>query len=366
MNGIRKIAVIRTVYISVMIILTGALIVLCSILKTDAAYSAGLIKPEPSPSDRPNTAIESITEPDFSYERVKLTFAGSVTAGSMLGSDSFGTLNSLYNENGAEYFLSDITSVTNRDDITFAFLSSVFSDSESLTPLEKGEDEKKEWYKAPSGMAQILSLGGIDAVSIENIGAKSYGTDGYADTKKSLDDSHVMWGDSGKAIYKTADCGLKIAIYPCAYREENILGIISWIENASSSNDYVVICISGNEENTVSESTEKAYRSFIDAGADLVVGTNYTNLLKTEEYNGGFIAYSLGSLIDGKDKYSEKYTALLDVEIHLSNGGISEVNYEPIPLIAYSDSNSWHPKLISEGEEYDLVMSCLLGSSSEK
>ena len=47
-----------------------------------------------------------------------MTFTGSINAGSMLGSSSYGTLGGLYDEKGGGYFLEDITDITKKDDMT--------------------------------------------------------------------------------------------------------------------------------------------------------------------------------------------------------------------------------------------------------
>lgn len=364
MNEKLKIAAERAVFITSIVMVTASLIALNSILKNDSGYGAGLNKPEIGTLDSPSTVAETIAEPEFSYQRYSMTFAGDVNAGSMLGSSSFGTLNSLYTEEGGEYFLSDITRITKRDNMTVAFLSSVFSDSENLVPIEKSEVKEKEWYRAPKKNADILSLGGIDAVSLECSGTKDYGMDGYSDTKDAVEEAGCVWGDSGRAIYRTADSGVKIALYPCAYLQENVTGIISWIENAAESNDFVVVCVSVGENAGDENEASKAntFRSFIDAGANLVVGTNYAKIEAVEEYNGGFIAYSLGTLIDGKDKYSEKYSALLGVELIINEGNIERVNYTLTPLKSYSEGGYWHPTVISpedDAEEYAKVLSML-------
>ena len=360
MNGKLKIAAERAVFVTAMLILTASLIALSSMMTNESGYSAGLDKPEIGTPGSPNAFSETIAEPEFSYQRYSMTFAGEVNAGSMLGSSSFGTLNSLHTEKGGEYFLSDITQITERDNLTFAFLSSVFSDSESLVPTEKNGDSEKEWYRAPAKNADILSLGGIEVLSLECSGTKDYGVDGYSDTKRAVEEAGCDWGDSGRAIYRTVAGGVKIGIYPCSYRQENIPGIISWIEKASESNDFVVVCLSGGEADV--ENKVNTFRSFVDAGADLVVGTNYQRIEPAEEYNGGFIAYSLGVLIDGKDKYSEKYSALLEVELIADDGNIESVNYTLTPLKSYSEGEYWHPSVIDaedDADEYEKVLSML-------
>ena len=85
------------------------------------------------------------------------------------------------------------------------------------------------------------------------------------------------------------------------------------------------------------------FHSFIDAGADLVVATNCKSIASTESYGGGYIAYSLGSLMNGADKYGEKYSSILEAELIINGGAIENVYYNIVPVLNYSDSESWHP-----------------------
>ncbi len=349
MNIKSKIAAERTAFISAMTIATTALIALFSILKGSSSYAPGLDKAATAEPDEPIEEAVSIVEPEFSYKEVKLTFLGGVNLGSMLGSSSYGTINGLYGDEGAEYFFSGVGDVTNFDDMTFAFINSVFSDGE-LEPIEKGEDEAKAWYKAPAGAASALSLGGIEAASITGAGVKDYGDDGYNDTKAALEGQDIIWGDSGRAVYYDTKAGTRVAIYPCAY--ENAPGVIPWIEAAEEKSDFVVICIGGGVGDGNDEERE-LYRSFIDSGADLVVGTNYGSVGGFERYGGGYIAYSLGSLINGADKYDEDEACLLSVDMKVTDEGIDEFVYTPLMAVPYAGEESWKPVLLFEGIDYE-------------
>ncbi len=349
MNIKSKIAAERTAFISAMTLATTALIALFSILKGSSSYAPGLEKAKTAEPDLPIEGAETIAEPDFSYREVKLTFAGGVNLGSMLGSSSYGTINGLYAEAGADYFFSGIGDVTKFDDMTFAFVNSVFSDGE-LEPVEKGEDEAKEWYKAPAGAAAALSLGGVDAVSVANPGVRDYGEDGYEDTKAALEGQDIIWGDSGRAVYYDTKAGIRVAVYPCAY--ESAPGGIPWIEAAEEKSDFVVICIGGGAGDG-SEEERELYRSFIDSGADLVIGTNYGTVGGFEQYGGGYIAYSLGSLINGADKYDEDEACLLSVDMKVTDEGIDEITYTPMMAVPYVGEDSWKPELLFEGIDYE-------------
>lgn len=341
MNALKKMAAERGAYIAVVTLFLIGATVLSTILHKDSDYAAGLTKPDENIPSTEAESAPSISEPDFSYERFAMTFTGLINAGSMLGSSSYGTLGGLYDEKGGGYFLEDITDITKKDDMTLSFLSSVFSDSEELSARDKSGESEIGWYKAPAKNADILSLGGIDAVSLECPGTKDYGSDGYSDTKAALDECGIRWGDSGKAIYSFHSSGVSVGVYPCTYKADNVPGIISWIENASSSRDFVAVMISTSGK--VTDEMTSDFHSFIDAGADLVVATNSRSIVSTESYGDGYIAYSLGSLVNGADKYGEKYSSILEAELIINGGAVERVNYSITPVLNYSDSESWHP-----------------------
>lgn len=348
MNAKEKTAVSRAIYAAVMIVLFGFLAVFCTILKKDSSFSAGLEKPDAMPSENYQSVSSSIDEPDFSYDRITLTFLGGIKAGSMLGSDSYGTLNALYSEMGADYFFDGLKTLTDTDDVTYAFCDSVFSDSDSLSPIS---DDVSKRNLAPASAADIFTSGGIDALSLEGSGVKVYGNDGVLDTKNAIEKSGAAWGNSGKAFYFEKS-GLRVAVYPCTYRAENMDGIVSWIKNAAKNSDFVALMVSAEPDGGYipDSDRETAFRSFIDAGAHLVAATDYTSPQRGEKYGDGYIAYSLGSLIDGSDRYTEKYSCALRVTVKGKNGRMNEFVAEPIPVCNYGDETPWQPYIVSEND----------------
>ena len=149
MNALKKMAAERGAYIAVVTLFLIGATVLSTILHKDSDYAAGLTKPDENIPSTEAESAQNIEEPDYSYERFTMTFTGSINAGSMLGSSSYGTLGGLYDEKGGGYFLEDITDITKKDDMTLSFLSSVFSDSEELSARDKSGESEIGWYKAP-------------------------------------------------------------------------------------------------------------------------------------------------------------------------------------------------------------------------
>lgn len=360
MNGREKILLDRVLFAVLGLVLTVSLIILYSILGDDASFQAGIGSAGVIKASHPEENVQAVEQPTDAYELAGLTFAGSCTPASMLGSDSYGTFNQEYHANGAEYFLSGLADIFSHDELTFAGCSAVFSDRE----LQTAEKTVREWYLAPAEMASVFSKGGVDVLSLECARAMDYGAEGYADTKSALEAQSLGWSDSGSAVYRTLSSGADIAIYSCVYSEASVGSALSWIAEAGQSADFVAVYITDTaDQYEVSEEKRAAYRSFVDGGADLVVGTGGTKLQSAEQWGEGYIVYSLGSLLDGSSKYPEKYTALLDVRIKSDGGEIIGVEYELIPCLTYSEEKPWQP-IIAEGEEYSNVMAFMNGESA--
>lgn len=361
MSGNEKIILDRAVFIVLAVVLVVTVSAVYGILGVDASFSAGIGSAETTSSAVPEENVTSIAEPEDAYELAKITFGGTCTPASMLGSDSYGTFNQAFNDSGAEYFFSGLSDTFTDDDMTIVGLNAVFSDNAELQTAEK---ENREWYRAPSVTASLFAHGGVDVLSLEGARTMDYGLDGYSDTKAALEAQSLAWSDSGKAIYQTLTGGVKAAVYCCTYSADALPGIHSWIAEAAQSNDFVALYISDTADSyAVSEEKRDAYRAFIDAGADIVVGTNGTKLQPAEYWGDGFIAYSLGSLIDGSSIYPEQLTALLGVQIKVNFGEIVDISYEIVPCVTYDDSHSWQPKLMNDGEEKENVLSFMNGES---
>lgn len=338
----------RAIFIIAIVILVAGLMWLYNAVFKDANFKAGIESPENNDIVLPENTIDQIAEPNYSYNVTTINIAGTCTPSSMLGSNSYGTFNNLLNENGSTYFLRELTDIFRNDDLTIAACDTVFSDNAQLKKVDK---DKLEWYKGPAKNAEVFSSGCIDALVLECTRAGDYGTAGYADTKAALEAYGLLWSDSGKAIYKEFN-GIKVALYCGKLSEANALSMISWTENAAKNNDFVILYVTDKEEGHLPSNSKKSiFRSFIDAGADVVVGTNGTSLQPAEFYNDGFIIYSLGSLIDGSMKYTDRYTAILQINIKSYNGEVVNTSFEVVPCITYASERPWQPAVLSEYDE---------------
>lgn len=336
----------RFVFILVVTVLVVGLMSLYVAIFTDSNFAAGIESPDSIDVSTPEDPISNVGEPDYSYNLTTISIAGSCTPASMLGSSSYGTFNDALEENGSPYFLRGLSDKFRVDDFTLAACNAVFSDREDLTPLES----TTEWFKGGAANAKIFADGCIDGLVLECARAGNYGTQGYSDTKAAIESAGLLWSDLGRAIYKDIN-GLRIAIYCGKLSEKNVLGMISWTENASQKNDFVILYLTDTEEGHLPSSNKKStFRSFIDAGADVVVGTNGINIQPAESYSDGFIVYSLGALIDGASRYPDLYTAVVQINIRSDKGKIVSTSYEVVPYLTYSESKPWQPADIKDAE----------------
>jgi len=101
------------------------------------------------------------------------------------------------------------------------------------------------------------------------------------------------------------------------------------VKNAKEKSDFLVVSFHfGDEYKTLSNARQKILaRAAIDAGASLVIGHHPHVIQETEEYNGGFIAYSLGNFVFDQ-KFSKETMEGLILKVIVKGAEILEA--EPI------------------------------------
>ena len=137
LDGREKIIVQRTVFASVACILVFFSILTYSVMFKGANYPANMASPGDEKSSSADSALVHVDEPAFSYDLVKLTFGGTCTTATMLGSESYGTFGSEYNEKGDTHFFEHIVY-----HFLYAFLSFLFSVETNLNCLKLETPEK--------------------------------------------------------------------------------------------------------------------------------------------------------------------------------------------------------------------------------
>lgn len=205
-------------------------------------------------------------------------------------------------------------------------------------------------FRARPERLKIYDEMGVDIVSIANNHAYDYGEDAFLDTIKYLNEygiSSVGGGsnieEASSAFYYIAN-GYKISFLSSSRAEKNIVtpgatetssGIFRCYDNElllrrikeeKEKSDFVILLIHwGKEDSHELEGVQVTTgRQYIDAGADLVIGSHAHVLQGMEIYNNKLIAYNLGDFIFNRET---KDTGILSVTIN--NEG--NMNYTFIP-----------------------------------
>ena len=227
----------------------------------------------------------------------------------------------------------DIVNLLNQSEITIA--------NNEFTISNNGEKLPNKYYtfKATPERLKIYKEMGVDLVTLANNHIYDFGEVAFQDSLKSLEENDIPYIGAGRNIeeatapfYFIAN-GYKIAFLNATRAEKFILTpeatetsggvfrcydptlLIQQIEKVKQTSDFVVALIHWGKEDsdeleTVQVDTAKQY---IDAGADLIVGTHAHTLQGIDFYHDKAIIYNLGDFIFNNET---KDTAIFQFSIN--------------------------------------------------
>lgn len=322
--------------------------------------SAEAVKPvavTPVPSALPADPTEDPKPKD-----IFISMIGDCTLASSQYDNSF---DDYLTKNGLSWPFSGTADYFKNDVFTLANLECSFSDQELGSA-------SLFYFRAPSSSASILSEGYVDCVTLGNNHTNDFGEQGLLDTESALDAAKVNWvGPNDSKVFDT-EVGVKIGVYCPGWtglNETNIQAGISALQSAGAD-----VCIFaphwGNEGSYQVSSNQEAFaRVAIDAGAQIVCGTHPHVLQRVEQYNGGYIFYSLGNWsFGGNTTPRDRDTAIAQIKLVLLKDGTYAMDgYQLIPccLSSTAGSNDFRPVPYEEGsDDYARAMSKLDGTFS--
>ena len=266
-------------------------------------------------------------------------------------------------KNGLSWPFSGTNQYFKNDIFTLANLECSFSDTQLSSA-------SLFYFRAPAANAAILTEGSVDCVTLGNNHTNDFGEQGILDTEAALDAVGVNWVGANDAKVFETELGVKIGVYCPGWTglsESNIQAGISALQSAGAD-----LCIFaphwGNEGSYQVSSNQEAYAHIaIDAGAKIVCGTHPHVLQRVEQYNGGYIFYSLGNWsFGGNTAPRDRDTAIAQVKLTLLRDGTYSVDgYQLIPccLSSTAGTNDFRPVPYEQGtEEFTRTMSKLDGS----
>lgn len=211
--------------------------------------------------------------------------------------------------------------------------------SENYTSRKSAMEESV--YMRPAALRGFLDAG-ITLPSFANDEAFNYGISGLRSTLSLLEEYNAEYlgitADSTQPYYKTFEFAVAgeqtgtVSVLsvndiiqsgssvsetrPGVINSSNI-SIYETIYELSETSDLLVVYAHFGEVNSnkISKEQRALAQALIDAGADLVVGTNTHLVQPIERYNNGLIVYGLGELLSTEDYSFSCDGALLDVTV---------------------------------------------------
>ncbi len=234
-----------------------------------------------------------------------------------------------YDREGISGILSDsLLTEMQQADITVVNEEFPFSARGTQAP-----DKQFTFRADPSYVSAFLDMG-VDVASLANNHALDYGTEALSDTFATLDGAGIPYAGAGETRERAAQPiylnrgGMTVGVLAAS----RVIPVVSWnidnqqpgmfctydsaqlvaaIRAAKENCDYVAVYVHWGVErkNTPEEYQRQLAQDYIDAGADLVVGSHPHVPQGIEYYNGKPIVYSLGNFIfnsSGADTYALK------------------------------------------------------------
>ncbi len=242
-------------------------------------------------------------------------------------------------------------------DILFGNLESVISD--------KGHDVGGPYsFRASPEAMDGLSYAGFDIVTLANNHAFDYTREALEDTMERLKKAGIEYAGAGfdkKEAHsptilllgediRVGFLGYTPFLYPYARATEDRSGVTEYleeriredIENAKEETDILVVTFHYGEEyqKEPNEGQKQISRNAIDWGADIVVGHHPHVTQPVEEYEDGYIAYSLGNFIF--DQYFSEET----MRGFLLKAEIKDKKITDVEKIRYELNEHYQPEIV--------------------
>lgn len=182
--------------------------------------------------------------------------------------------------------------------------SLTFGNLEGTLSAQGTREDKTYAFRGDPSYTAILQDGSVEAVTLANNHSSDYGDVSHTDTQQYLTDAGITWVEGNTISVREVNgvsVGL-IGIYAMDREKEAASEVSSAIQEAKDEGANVIIVYFhwGTESATAPDEAQTTLaHQAIDEGADLVVGAHPHVLQGIEQYNGKYIAYSLGNFCFG-------------------------------------------------------------------
>jgi len=209
-------------------------------------------------------------------------------------------------KNGSnEFIFQKVRSLLENQDLVVSNLEGPITGNDSISLGTVPASANNYTFTFDPSVAKTLYQENIKLVSLGNNHILNFYTAGLLATKKYLNDAGIEYfgaPDGPKSIIKTID-GFKIAFVN--YNEFSGSAAldqsqtISEIQKLKSESDLIIVYCHWDVEYKTepTEATKELAHQFINAGADLIIGSHPHVVQSTETYNSKKIYYSLGNFV---------------------------------------------------------------------
>lgn len=232
-----------------------------------------------------------------------------------------------YNK-GEDYVFSCINNFLKDSDLVVGNLEGPITENASRSMLTTPGGDSNYTFTFPTNTAKLLSQNNIKLVNLGNNHIDNFGQEGITSTKKYLSEAGVNYFFNNE-IYRTNIGGNKISFI--SYNEfggESAQKVAQKILEEKNNGQMVFVYAHWGEEYVPPpERVKKLVRSFIDVGAEMVVGSHPHIVQEKEIYKNKFIYYSLGNFIFDQYWNKEVSTGLV-LEVDISGKKINVIEHK--------------------------------------
>lgn len=290
-------------------------------------------------------------EEEISEKRITISAAGDFTLGYYKGQSSGGRFDEVAKANGYAYFMKNVKSIFEDDDLTIVNLEGPLTTRGSAAEKEFAIRGLPEYIK-------ILQLGDIEVVSLANNHSKDYGNVGYTDTKSVLTKHQIGYFGSDQTYYATIN-DIRVAIIgESAWSNDQGMKnkLKKRITEAKAKADLIIVEFHWGieRENIPNKVQQDLAKYVIDQGAHLVLGSHPHVIQGIGSYKGANIVYSMGNFCFGANKNpDDKDTFIYKETFVLTKDGIVSESNEIIPcsISSVSNRNNYQPKVLTGADK---------------
>jgi poly-gamma-glutamate synthesis protein (capsule biosynthesis protein) len=244
-------------------------------------------------------------------------------------------------DNGVDFVFAQLQPLFLQYDLVVANLEGPITTNKSRSVNSVVGSTDNFFFTFDPEIAPMLKRNNFQIVNLGNNHIHNFGNDGILQTKSFLTQAGVaFFGDSG--LETTSE--ERVLLYPV---KDKVLGFVNYnefvpnglphalndIRYLSDKADLIIVYTHWGAEYvpTANAVIQEQAHSFIDAGADLVIGSHPHVTQQVETYNGKTIYYSLGNFVFDQYFSPETQTGLL-VGVEVSPDNVMTFTEIPITM----------------------------------